>query len=166
MDRSSAAIAVCGYLDDAGERPLVDLSDHGSGTAWVVERVAQLSERHANVGTVIDPGGPAASLIPRLQEFGVEIIETSTREIAQACGAFYDAVSNGTLRHRGSAPLDTSIAGAVKRSLAQSWALDRKKSIADPAPAMAAVLAHFGLLTHGPISQRAFDQQFAEQVIA
>src|ERR1035437_4752814 len=107
----------------------------------------------------------AASLIPRVQEFGLEVIGVSTREVAQACGGFYDAVSNGTLRHRGSAPLDTSIAGAVKRSLAQSWALDRKKSIADPAPAMAAVLAHFGLLTRGPISQAAYDQQFGEQVI-
>lgn len=166
MDRSSAAIGVCGYLDQEGERPLVDVTDFGAGTGWVVERLVDLSARHENVGVVIDPGGPAASLIPRVQEFGLEVLEVSTREVAQACGGFFDAVSNGTLRHRGNAPLDTSIAGAVKRSLAQSWALDRKKSIADPAPAMAAVLAHFGLLTHGPISQRAYDQQFAEQVVA
>src|ERR1035437_1515248 len=165
MDRSSAAIAVAGYLDHAGERPLIDVTDFGAGTGWVVERLVGLAARHENIGVVIDPGGPAASLIPRVQEFGLEVIGVSTREVAQACGGFYDAVSNGTLRHRGSAPLDTSIAGAVKRSLAQSWALDRKKSIADPAPAMAAVLAHFGLLTRGPISQAAYDQQFGEQVI-
>jgi hypothetical protein len=158
MDRSSAAIAVCGYLDQEGERPLVDVTDFGAGTGWVVERLVDLCERHENVGVVIDPGGPAASLIPRVQEFGLEVIEISTREVAMACGGFYDAVSNGTLRHRGAAPLDTSVAGAVKRSLAQSWALDRKKSLADPSPVMAAVLAHFGLLTRGPISQAALDQ--------
>jgi predicted ATPase len=158
MDRSSAAVAVAGYTDQDGELPLVDCCDFGAGTAWPVERLVQLCERHENIGVVVDPGGPAASLIPRLREFGLVVHETSTREVAQACGGFYDAVRDGTLRHRGSAPLNTSVAGAVKRSLMQSWALDRRHAVADPSPVMAAVLAHYGLTTYGPISQAALDQ--------
>ena len=162
MDRSSAALAVSGYLDHEGELPLVDICEFGAGTAWPVEKLVQLDRSHENVGVVVDPGGPAASLIPRLLEFGLEVIEVSTREVAQASGMLYDAVSNGRLRHRGSAPLNTSVSGAVKRSLSQSWAFDRKKSVADPSPVMAATLAHFGLLTRGPISRAAYDQRFKE----
>jgi Phage terminase-like protein, large subunit len=158
MDRSSAAIGVAGYIDQDGEIALVDCAEYGAGTAWPVERLLQLSERHESIGVAVDPGGPAASLIPRLQEFGLTVIETTTREIAMACTGFYDVTSNGTLRHRNSEPLNASVAGAVKRSLSQSWALDRKKALSDPAPVMAAVLAHFGLRTHGPISQAALEQ--------
>ena len=90
------------------------------------------------------------------------MIETSTREVAQACTGFYDAIQEGRLRHPDSAPLNASVAGAVKRMLAQSWAFDRRKAIGDPSPLMAAVLAYHALVAHGPMSARAFDSQFGE----
>ena len=77
-----------------------------------------------------------------------------------ACTGFVDAVNGATLRHHGSAPLNASVAGAVKRSLAQSWAFDRRKAISDSSPLMAATLALWGLRARGPISQAALDQQF------
>jgi predicted ATPase len=164
MDRSSAAIGVAAFTDEAGELPVVDVAEHGAGIAWTVDAVVKLSQRWENVGVVIDPGGPAATLISRLQEFGIAVHETTTRQVAQACGLFYDAIGNGALRHRGSEPLTQSVQGATKRSLSQSWAFDRRKAISDPSPLMAAVLAHYGLLTHGPISQAAFDERFSEGV--
>jgi hypothetical protein len=106
---------------------------------------------------VVDPGGPAASLIPRLEEFGLLVHHTSARDLAQASGLFYDAIAQGALRHGDSGPLNQSVQGAVKRPLTQSWAFDRRKALADPSPLMAAVLAHWGLLTHGPISAAALD---------
>ncbi len=166
MSRTSSAIGVAGFLDSTGAMPLVDVCDHGAGTSWGVQRLLQLDQAHENIGVVVDPGGPAASLIPSLKEYGLTVIETTMREVAQACGLFYDATVNGTLRHRNVEPLNTSLAGAVKRSLAQSWALDRKKALSDPAPVMAAVLAHYGLLTQGPISQDAFDERFSDPVAA
>jgi hypothetical protein len=167
MDRSSAAIGVAAFTDAAGELPVVDVAEHGAGIAWAVEAVVRLSGRWETVGVVIDPGGPAAPLIPRLQEFGLTIHETSTRQLAQACGGFYDAIGNAALRHRGSESLTQSVQGAVKRTLSQSWAFDRRKAISDPSPLLAAVLAHYGLLTHGPISRAAFDQRFtADEVPA
>jgi hypothetical protein len=166
MDRSAAAIGVAAFTDEAGELPLVDVAEHGAGIAWALERLVALSERWETLGVVVDPGGPAASLIPRLQEFALNVIEPPTREVAMACTGFYDAVSAGTLRHRGVASLNMSVAGAVKRSLSQSWAFDRKKSIGDSSPLMAGVLALWGLRTRGPISQAALDQQFGRGVAA
>jgi hypothetical protein len=165
MDRSSAAIAVAGFVDDAGEIAFVDCCEHGSGTGWSVERVVQLCGRH-DAPVVVDGGGPAGSLAPRIQEFGVRVIEPSTREVAGACTGFCDAIADGTLKHRNSAPLTASVAGAVRRSLAQSWAFDRRKAISDSSPLMSATLALWGLRVHGPISQRAFDQRFGEGVTA
>jgi hypothetical protein len=84
------------------------------------------------------------------------------REVAQASTGFYDAVTAGAVRHRGSPPLNQSVAGAVKRALAQSWAFDRRRALADPAPLMAAALALWGLRTHGPISTAAFQERFGD----
>jgi hypothetical protein len=166
MDRSSAAIGVAGFVDDAGEVAFVDITDHAAGLGWAAERVIQLCERHGDASVVVDGGGPAASLIPRLAEFGLTVIEPSTREVAAACTGFADAIADGTLKHGASAPLTASVGGAVRRSLAQSWAFDRRKAISDPSPLMAATLALWGLLVHGPISQRAYDKRFGERVPA
>ncbi len=152
MDRSSAAIAVAAFTDEAGTLPLIELCDFGAGSAWVVERLVQLDERHGNVGIAIDPGGPAATLIARCEEFGLRIVEPTTRDIAVASAGLFDAVNAGSVRHRGTEALTASVQGAVKRSLSQSWAFDRRKSLADPSPLMAATLALWGLQTHGPIS--------------
>jgi hypothetical protein len=165
FEREAAAVGVAGFLDEAGERPVVDVAEFGSGLAWVVESVVRLSERLTTVGCVVDPGGPAASLIPRLQEFGVMVREMSMRQVAMASTGFHDAVREGTLTHRGSEPLNQSVQGAVRRNLAQSWAFDRRKALSDPSPLMAATLALWGLLTYGPISEKAFDERFAEDEV-
>ena len=91
MDQSARRSAVAAFTDEAGETPLVDVAEHGAGIAWTIERVVALSERWETLAVVADPGGPAASLIPRLQEFGLPVLETTTREVAAACIAFYDA---------------------------------------------------------------------------
>ena len=157
MDREASAVGLAGYVDDAGERALVDVAEHGAGLGWAIETVVSLAGRWEVLGVVVDPGGPAGSLIPRLKEYGLQVIETSMREVAQASNGFYDAIAEGTLVHRGSEPLTASVMGAVRRPLSQSWAFDRRKAISDPSPLMAATLAHWGLLAHGPISQAAFD---------
>jgi Phage Terminase len=144
MDRSAAAVAVAALTDAAGQLPLVDVVEYGAGIAWTIDRVVGLAERWSTVGVVVDPGGPAASLVPRLEEMGLTVIPVSARNLAQASGLFYDAVINGTLRHRGAQPLTESVQGAARRPLAQAWAFDRRKALADPSSVMAAVLAHRG----------------------
>ena len=157
MDRSASALALAGFVDSRGETAFVDVVEHGSGIAWAIERVVELAERWENVGVVIDPGGPASSLAPRIAEYGVKVLSTSARDVAQASAMLFDAVEQGTLRHRGEGPLTPSVQGAVRRPLGQSWAFDRRKPLADPSPLFSALLAHWGLRVHGPISSSAVD---------
>jgi len=160
MDRSSAAIAVAALLED--ERALLDVVEHGSGIAWALESLVDLCRRHDPVCVVVDPGGPAGALIPRLQEYAIVIAQPTTRDVAGACGSFYDEVVNGTLVHRGSEPLTASLSGAVKRNLSQAWAFDRKRAVGDPSPLMAATLALWGLRTHGPLPMAAMRERFGD----
>ena len=166
MDRAAAAIGIAGFTDAAGELPMVDVVEHGSGLGWVLERVVELFGSLNIIGCAVDGGGPANSLIPRLQEYAVEILEPSTREVAAACTDFHDMVVEGTLRHRGSAPLTASVGGAVRRPLSQSWAFDRRKSISDSSPLMAGVLALWGLRARGPISEAAYERVYGEKASA
>jgi hypothetical protein len=147
-------------LDD--ERALVDVVLHQSGIAWVVEALVDLCRRHDPLCVVIDGGGPAGPVIPRLQQYALPIIEPTTRDVAGACGGFYDEVSNATLTHRGSEPLTASLSGAVKRNLSQAWAFDRRRAINDPSPLMATTLALRGLRTHGPLSTAAMRERFGD----
>ena len=160
LDRSAAAVGAAGFVDADCELALVDVVEYGTGVAWTVDRVVGLSRQFENVGVVVDPGGPAAALIPRLREFGLIVHEMTSRELSQACTGLYDAVTQGTVRHRGSEPLNAAVQGAVRRSLGQSWAFDRRKAIADPSPLLAATLAHHGLRTCGPISAAAHAERF------
>ena len=60
LDRQSAAVGICAFIDSAGEVPFVDCAEHGQGIAWTLDAVLKLSERHEVVGCAVDPGGPAA----------------------------------------------------------------------------------------------------------
>jgi hypothetical protein len=96
---------------------------------------------------VVDAGGPAGSLIEDLAaQLGVEIVSPKTREIAQATGQFYDAVTDQSLSHLDDAPLATALAGAQKRPLGEAWAWARRPGGGvDISPLVAATLAKWGL---------------------
>jgi hypothetical protein len=168
LDRSSAAIGVAGFTDETGALPHVDITDYGSGIAWTIDRAVELSGVHENVGVVVDPGGPAASLIPRLREYGLTVHEMAARQVANACGSLHDAVSRSDdltalVVHSGVDVLTQAVQGAVWRPLGQGTrAFDRKLAVSDPAPLLAAALARWGLLEFGPISAAAFEQRFGE----
>ena len=141
-DRSAAAIAAVGKRDD-GHRH-VEIVDHRPGTGWVVERIGELVERHKHVGVVCDLAGPAASLQNELTNRKIEVTAVSANEHAQACGIFYDACEQATLRHLGTAELAGAIKSAVTRRLGDAWAWSRRNSQADISPLVAGTLAHWG----------------------
>ena len=64
----------------------------------------------------------------------------STQEHAQACGMFYDAVANSTLRHMGQPELLAAIKGAGRRQLGDAFAWSRRSSTVDITPLVAATL--------------------------
>jgi hypothetical protein len=142
-ERSHAAICVAGTWRGGTH---VEVVDHRPGMGWVVERAKALHERWKPRCWVVDAGGPAGSLIADLaDELGVEIVSPKIREIAQATGQFFDAVTDQSLSHLDQAPLATALAGAQQRPLGESWAWARRSVGVDISPLVAATLAKWGL---------------------
>ncbi|WP_119728345.1 hypothetical protein [Thermomonospora amylolytica] len=128
--------------------------DYRPGTGWMVPRAAELHERWKPAAFVVDAGGPAGALIPRLEEAGVTVVSPSTREYAQACGALYQAIvpregNTPYVRHRDQAPLNAAVAGADTRKLADLWAWSRASSAVDISPLEMMTLGTWGLTKFG-----------------
>ena len=132
-DRKWTSVAVAGTRVDGflhGE-----VVYHEAGTAGVVDWVSERTNR-----VVIDPASPAGSLIDEFVARGVEVVSTTPRDMAQACGAIADAVSEGLFRHRDQPVLNAAVAIAAIRPLSDSWAWSRK-SPGDISPLVALTLA-------------------------
>ncbi len=140
-DRGSAAIAVAAERENGTQLETVHAA---GGTGWIVDRCRELSEQH-DAPFVIDPGSPAGSLIPALEEAGVSLILMRTRDVVQAFGMFMDGCLNGTIRHSGDAPLTEALSGAAVRELAGGGRAWSRKSISvDITPLVAATNALWG----------------------
>ncbi|MFD5875697.1 terminase [Streptomyces sp. NPDC060322] len=146
-ERSHAAICAAGR---SGEAVHVEVVDHRPGTGWVVERLIELVEKWGPCAVVIDPGGPAGSLIPavrkELELLGLPdlLIEPKTREIAGASGQFFDAVASQAIVHLDQALMATALAGADKRPVGDGWAWARRGVSVDISPLVGCTLAAWG----------------------
>jgi phage terminase large subunit-like protein len=155
-DRSSASIALAGRREDGLLH--VEVVDNHSGTAWVVDRLVELRDKWSPSAIAVDPGSPAGSLLVGLEAAGVEPLLVSTRELVQACGAFYDAAVDLRLRHRDEPILNRALGAARKRSLGDAWAWHRKDAT-DISPLVAvtiALSAHERTWTDQPADSRVF----------
>lgn len=141
-ERSHSAIGVAGL---SGAATHVEVVDHQPGTGWVVARAVELDERWSPRCWVVDAGGPAGSLIPDLRKAGLLVVSPKTREIAQACGQFYDRVAEQGIVHIDNAPLAAALAGAQQRPLGDAWAWARRGVSVDISPLVAVTLAKWGL---------------------
>jgi len=129
----------------AGQRPdgllHIEVVDGRRGTGWVPERIAELVTSHGVASVSCDPASPAAALIRPLENLGVEVEQIGTREYAQACGALFDLVEQGKLRHLGTDDLAIAVKNASTRPLGDAWAWSRRLSAADISPLVAGTLA-------------------------
>ncbi|MFE5217477.1 MULTISPECIES: terminase [unclassified Streptomyces] len=145
-ERSHAAICVAGEWRGGVH---VEVVDHRPGTGWILERARELHEKWGPRCWVIDGAGPAGSLIADLEDeekgLGITVVQPKGREVAAACGQFYDAVAEQTLSHLDQAPLASALAGAQKRPLGDAWAWARRIVSVDISPLVAATLAKWGL---------------------
>jgi len=146
VDRSAAAIAVCGYRPD--RRRHTEVVEHRPGTDWVVARLRSLYDRWAPLPVIIDPASPAGSLGIDLAASGVATESIGTREYGQACGLFYDAVAAGEIAHLDQPALNVAVNSARRRVLADAWAWTRRTG-GDISPLVAVTLAHWGLMKAG-----------------
>jgi hypothetical protein len=114
----------------------------------VPRRLHQLQSRWAPLPTIVDAGAPAASLLLDLAAEGIDTDTVSTREYAQACGQFFDAVVETQIAHLDQPVLNAAVAAARKRVVGDAWAWARKSG-GDISPLVAATLGHWGLVKAG-----------------
>jgi hypothetical protein len=138
-DRAKACIGAYGLnAEGVGH---VEAVDHRDGVEWVVERMSDLSARWGCYEVAIDGAGPAASLIPALQEAGLEVRVLGTNDVTSACASLFDALMAGDVKHIGQPNLSASVAGAKRRPVVDRWAYGRKTSAADITPIVAVTFA-------------------------
>lgn len=153
-DRSCASIALAGLpaapdgtvVEDT--RQHLELIDRRDGTSWVADALADLQRRRAPVRIMLDPGSPAGALLPALEQAGVQVTLMTTRQLGQACGALYDAVLEGAIRHTDQAELTAALTVAKQRPLGDAWAWSRKDLTVDISPLIALTNAKLGLDLH------------------
>lgn len=149
-DRASAAIGIAGK--NVKGKWHVEVVDRRRGTGWVVPELVRLLESHGISEPLCDGIGPAGSLVPQLEEKGIEVETLTGREHAEACGAFYDECAEGGLCHIGQESLDSAVKGASQRSLGDAWLWSRKSSATDITPLVACTIALRGAMQGNRIS--------------
>lgn len=154
--RATSTIGVAGRRPDG--LPHVEVIATRPGTGWVADALVKLV-RDQSVRVVLwDERSPAASLVSEIGEaldaagLKVPLEPVASKEHAEACGMFFDAVDQVTLRHLGTADLMHAVAGAATRPLGEAWAWARKSSSANISPLVSVTLAHWGLRTYGETS--------------
>lgn len=153
VDRAWATIAAASTVDDAGTVG-VEMLERRTGTAWVVDRLVELCERHSPAAVLLDAHGPAGALLAALARFRLPIVEVNPLDVARACGELVDHVVDDRVVHLSQAPLDDAVvsAGRVYTGDAFRWRR-RPPAIPGTAPAFvdlsplyAVTLAHHGVL--------------------
>jgi hypothetical protein len=139
-DRAWASIAVAAESGRGGIH--VEIIDRQPGTAWLVNRAAEVQRRWRGP-MAIAAGSPASSLAAEFAAAGVELVEVSTSEHSQACGALFDDVVEARLRHLGQSELDAAVAGADRKDYGDAWLWSRRRSRTDISPLVAITLARW-----------------------
>jgi hypothetical protein len=136
-DRSRAAIAVAWRRPDGLRQVEITQGDEGldfrAGTGWVVDRLRQLMDRWQPCTLVLDPGGPAGSLVKDLEEADIKFDKLTTSDAGRAYGWLFDGVAGQDVgardvRHGNQPALNAAVAGAVERRLGDARTWDRKAS--------------------------------------
>lgn len=146
LDRSQSVLVAVGSRADG--LPQVEVVDSRGGVGWVAGRVAEVVGRNVDVvAVVVDKKAGSAPLIPDIDReleasgLDVRVTETSTADMAQACGQMFDAIVLGALRHPGDLLLDAAVRGAVQRPLQDGWVWSRRNGGPVIVPLVAATLA-------------------------
>ena len=143
-ERTSVVVAVA-LKTEAGTHVELARVDEPDSTIELVNWVSQRAKRRVPV--VMDSYSPARSLEPGLKQKKARTFALSGNELMQACGGFYDAVTQDrTVSHIGQEQLDASLAGAKRQSIgdAGGWKWSRKNLDSDLVPLMAVTCAWFG----------------------
>lgn len=143
-DRTSASIALASERADGATHVEVIDWRPNTGTGWLLPRLLSFPHMGAVTAVLLDSAGPAASLIPELQQARVKLLTTGVNDMKQACGAFFDGIHQRRIRHLDQPALNAALAAASKRTLQDAWAWNRR-DVGDITPLVAATLAAHGV---------------------
>lgn len=136
--RSSASIVA---VSKAGEAEVIEQRD---GVGWVLDWIKEKPARSQATWAVDGAkSAPVASLVPDLTEL-VDLV-VPVKDVAAACGSFYDAVAERTVQIRRHPALDAAVGGAQRKLVADGWMFSRR-SPADVSPLVAVTIARWAAL--------------------
>lgn len=142
-DRKWSSIGLAGRNSEG--RPHVEWMHHRAGTAWVVDTVAE-AWKSQRKPIRIHKSGPEGAFIAPLREKGVEVVEVSSSEAAQATGQLIDAVASGELVHKDQPSLDKAVGGAdVRMSSDGAMVWSQRSSSVEITPLVAVTVALGGV---------------------
>ncbi len=148
-ERLWASLAVAGRRADG--KLHIEWMEHRAGTEWIVGKVRELFAAK-RLPLRIHKSGPEAAFIAPLREHGVEVVEVSTADVAQATGQLIDAANAGQLVHLGQPSLDKALRGAVLRLSpdgASVWS--QRSSQVEITPLVAVTVALGGVSAEKPV---------------
>jgi hypothetical protein len=143
-DRRHTSVVAAGKLQDG--LVLLELAAYLDGTD-PTDTVLTLRETREVLAVVIDPHSNAATCIRPLEAADVKVTKPTSGDLAEAHGGFLDALAAGRIRHRGQAELTAAMRALEQRRLGGASAPERRGALVDVAPAVAAELAVWGLLS-------------------
>lgn len=143
--RSMSSLSVAGLRSDG--KVHVEVVGNRPGTSWVLDWFAQ-DDRVAQYKSVtVDPVSAAGSMAGDLRRLGLQVVEISSRDMATACGKFFDLVVDGSLVHINQVPLNAAVAGAKRRKLGDAWAWHRRDTSTDVSPLVSSTIALLGVVS-------------------
>ncbi|WP_433584560.1 terminase large subunit domain-containing protein [Microbacterium hydrocarbonoxydans] len=149
LDRSISTVAIAGQRADGLWH--VEVDDQRKSVEWVSAWVKSRAEKNRLHAVVVDElSGLVERRNGRNYLIGTDVVVTLAasegRDMAIACGKFYDAVMEATpkLRHTDQPQLNVALSVARKRKLGAGWAWNRKDATSDITPVVASTLALWG----------------------
>jgi len=150
-DRSVASVSLAGRRGDGLWH--VELDEQRKGADWVAPWVQSRAEKNRLHAVVVDEiSGLVETRHGRHYLVGTDVEVTLAasggRDMAIACGKFFDAVmgSEPTIRHTDQPQVNVALSVARKREVANNagWAWNRKDATSDITPVVAMTLALWG----------------------
>ncbi|KAA9133753.1 terminase [Microbacterium caowuchunii] len=155
-DRSMVYIAIA-FWDTEG-RMRVELAAQRPGPDWLVPWLKSPDRKVKPEHIAFQRrGAPVSSFWKEFTDAGLDPYGWEGHELAGWHGLFFDLIASGVaevnplvkLTHGEQPALDVAASSASVKDLGDGWVIDRKASVADPSPLVAAIAA-VGLLTTNP----------------
>ncbi len=148
-DRGHTSICSAGVLEDG--RTQVELVGYLDGTATAVDQVVEWCGRWKVLGVVVDPMGGATNMRRPLGEHPeIQLLTPDAAAVKVAYADFRDLAHSRRLAVVANDVLSTAMQHLTERTLGGQPVFDRRGAPVDVAPAVAAMLAAWGLLNAPP----------------